>query len=129
MTLLGLFEEHRAEWEYEWRTRFRVPLSRVGGRRMSWGEAFRLGMLLLGDPATQVGAAHAGLVQPVTPEYRALQLILSNQHAKDTKRRATVRTLPDPFEARPRRLGAGSGRTIDHFEAAVAAHRGVVLNG
>ena len=52
-----MIEEHPGEWEYDWRTRFRLPLSRVGGRRMSWGEAFRLALILVSDPSTRVGAA------------------------------------------------------------------------
>jgi len=43
---------------------------------MSWGEAFRLALVLLGDPSSQVGAAFAGLRSPFTPESFALYLSL-----------------------------------------------------
>ena len=123
MTLLDLIEEHPGAWEYEWRTRFRVPLAKIGGRRMSWGEAFRLGMILLSDPSSRVGAAHAGLDGPVSREYVALQIMLANQYEKDTQKRASVRMLPDPFAPKPRRFGAGTSLTPEQFEAAIAAHR------
>ena len=130
MTLLDLIEEHPGEWEYDWRTRFRLPLSRVGGRRMSWGEAFRLALILVSDPSTRVGAARAGLIHgPVSREYQALHVLVANQNAKDTQRRPRVRALLDPFETRRLRFGAGSTRTIIDFEAALAAHRGVSARG
>ena len=65
---------------------------------MSWGEAFRLALILIADPSSQVGAATGGLAQPVSREYMALQILVDNAVQQAAKKRAQLRTLPDPFK-------------------------------
>ena len=54
--LVDLFEEHRSAFEYDWRTRFHLPLSSVGGS-MTYGEAWRLFSVLAADPSSHAAAA------------------------------------------------------------------------
>jgi hypothetical protein len=49
-------------------------------------------------PSSQVGSATGGLAQPVSREYVALQILVDNAVQQAAKRRAQLRTLPDPFK-------------------------------
>ena len=124
LTLLDLIEGHRSAFEYDWRTRFRTPLSAIGTRAMSWGEAFRLALILIADPSSQVGAATGGLAQPVSREYVALQILVDNAVQQAAKKRAQLRTLPDPFKRTKRIGGRHVGVSAVDFEKVLAAHRG-----
>ena len=123
LTLLGLIREHRGAFEYDWRTRFHTPLSAIGTRAMSWGEAFRLALILIADPSSQVGSATGGLAQPVSREYVALQILVDNAVQQAAKRRAQLRTLPDPLKRTKRHGGRHMGVSPDDFEKVLAAHR------
>jgi hypothetical protein len=124
LTLLDLIEGHRSAFEYDWRTRFSIPLSAIGTRAMSWGEAFRLALILIADPSSQVGAATGGLAQPVSREYVALQILVDNAVQQAAKKRAQLRTLPDPFKRTKRIGGRHVGVSAVDFEKVLAAHRG-----
>ena len=124
LTLLGLIREHRGAFEYDWRTRFHKPLTAIGTRDMSWGEAYRLALILIADPSSQVGAATAGLAQPVSREYVALQILVDNAVQQAAKKRAQLRTLPDPFKRTKRIGGRHVGVSAVDFEKVLAAHRG-----
>ena len=121
--LLDLIEGHRSAFEYDWRTRFSVGLHSIGSSVMSWGEAFRLALILIADPSSQVGAATGGLAQPVSREYVALQILVDNAVQQAAKRRAQLRTLPDPFKRSKRIGGRHVGVSAGDFEKALAAHR------
>ena len=113
--------QHRGAFEYDWRHRFGVPLQQVGGR-MSWGEAWRLTMVLAGDPSSQVGAALGGLSYPVDRADLVLRDLFDLQHQSKSRRR--VPPYPRPFPDSSRRtLGAGSGRPIGELRAILDAHR------
>jgi hypothetical protein len=98
--------KHLAAFEYDWRTRFAVPLASVGRRAMSWGEAYRLTTVLASDPGSQVYAALAGWPHPVTREW-----IVAADHRDSTEygragRRA--RPYPRPWTAKQtKRIGTG----------------------
>lgn len=62
---------HRGAFEYDWRSRFGLPLTVVGDA-MSWGEAVRLTQLLEQDPSSMVCAALADLDHPFTREWLVL---------------------------------------------------------
>lgn len=91
---------------------------------MSWGEAFRLALILIADPSSQVGAATGGLAQPVSREYVALQILVDNAVQQAAKKRAQLRTLPDPFKRTKRIGGRHVGVSAVDFETVLAAHRG-----
>lgn len=69
---------------------------------MSWGEAFRLALVLLADPSSQVGAAYAGLRSPFTPESFALYQISQNYFATHTEDRPRLIPPLDPTARAPR---------------------------
>lgn len=69
---------------------------------MSWGEAFRLALVLLADPSSQVGAAYAGLRSPFTPESFALYQISQNYFATHTEPRPRLIPPLDPTARAPR---------------------------
>lgn len=66
--LLELIEEHRGAFEYDWRTRFGLPLTVVGGWEMSYGEAYRLTKELAVEPGSRVFAAVSGWAYPMSRE-------------------------------------------------------------
>lgn len=69
---------------------------------MSWDEAFRLALVLLADPSSQVGAAYAGLRSPFTPESFALYQISQNYFATHTEARPRLIPPLDPTARAPR---------------------------
>lgn len=62
-----MMREHRAAFEYDWRSRFHEPLRSVG-RSMTWGEALRLTKELQRDPASHVAAALMEFEHPISRE-------------------------------------------------------------
>ena len=73
LQLLDLIHRFRGALEYDFRTRLHTPLTQVG-RGVSWGEASRLVVELLKDPATHLSAAVLGWDYPVSAEW----LVLTN---------------------------------------------------
>lgn len=65
-------DEHAGAFEYDWRTRFRLPLTVAGTSRMRWPEVWRLFEQLAEDPSSHVGAALQGWTYPASRELLAL---------------------------------------------------------
>lgn len=132
--LLELIEGHRSAFEYDWRTRLRLPLSQVG-ESMTWGEALRHTITLSADPSSHIGAAVNGLAFPATREYLALRTLNANFVARYTEKRARFRSVPDPFETPPPRYGTPMSK--DSLRAVLDAQRalppveqtGLILEG
>lgn len=106
VALAGLMDEHRGAFEYDWRTRFRLPLSAVG-RSMPWGEAWRLTQILAGDSSSLVASTLAGWPHPFSQTDRILADLFDLQH------RSKARKRPDPYprpwaEGNRKRLGRSS---------------------
>ncbi len=80
---------------------------------MSWGEAFRLALVLLGDPSSQVGAAFAGLRSPFTPESFALYQLSQNYFATHTEARPRLMPPLDPTARAPRPRARLSAAEVD----------------
>lgn len=126
MALADLIDEHRAAFEYDWRTRFREPLSCIG-RSTSWGEAFRLTGLLLGDTSSHVGATVAGWERPATREELALMELWDLQYLK-TGAKKRIR-YPRPWPSKTKRTAKPDvSLTQDEIIAALrmAGHTGPV---
>lgn len=85
--------KHRGAFEYDWRTRFHLPLQ-VVGRSMSWGEAVRLVQHLAGDPSSAVCVALNDWDYPLSREAITLADLFDLQHLSKAKRK------PQPY-ARP----------------------------
>lgn len=66
--LLDLIEEHRSAFEYDWRSRFGLPLRSVFRGEMTWREALALTRELYRDPASHVSAAVAEWAHPMSRE-------------------------------------------------------------
>lgn len=123
--LLDLIEEHRGPLEYDWRTRFGLPLAGVG-RDMSFGEAWRLVRILLGDPSSQVAAAAMRWEHPWSREAAVLADLFDLTVAANTRKPARD-TYPRPWPvtgADARRLGDAAGRTPEQIRAELARRRG-----
>ena len=121
--LLDLFTEHRGAFEYDWRTRFRVPLTEVG-ESMTWGEAWRLFELLAIDGSSQIGAAMSGWTQPATRTDLTLRDLYDLQHRSKAKRKPEQ--YPRPWDKKTSRVGAGTSLTIAEFKAIKANLMGTV---
>ena len=83
---------------------------------MSWGEAYRLALILAGDPSSQVGAAIADLAAPASRELLALHVLASNHLALHTEQRPRLRGLVDPLAkpvAPPRPLARLTAAEVD----------------
>lgn len=100
LTLLDLFEEHKAAFEYDWRTRFGLPLYEVG-ESMSYGEAWRLTDLLRADPSSQLASTLAGWEHPASRESMALMDLYDLQHA--SKSRKKPKPYPRPWGDKDRK--------------------------
>ena len=92
--LRDLIERHRGAFEYDWRTRFRKPLSIVGTRKMSWGEAWRLVEILSMDPSSYVAAAVHEWKSPVSREWLVLADLWDAQAVQSYQK---PKPYPRPF--------------------------------
>ena len=112
VALADLLDAHRGAFEYDWRARFRLPLTVVGTRDMSWGEALRLTRVLSLDGSSQVGAAVGGWEHPAGLEARVLMdLIDSHAHANFKKPNMYPRPWPAAKPQGVTRIGDAGGRT------------------
>lgn len=116
-TLLELIEERRGPLEYDFRTRFHLPLSTVG-REMAWGEAIRLIRIIRSDPSSMLTAAVEGWTHPVSREAAIAMdqydLTYAATGAKKPHR------YPRPFKTddrERRKLGNAAGRSNDETRA------------
>lgn len=95
--LLDLIEEHRGAIEYDWRTRFGLPLSAIGTDAMDWGEAYRLAMILLGDQTAHLCAAAAGWTSPWSRDTEMLAVLVEITLRRSVKYPDRVRPWPRPW--------------------------------
>lgn len=121
MTLLDLFEEHRAAFEYDWRTRFHLPLTVVPGGGMGWGEALRMTRILVGDPTSQVAAAVGEWSHPWSHESMVLANLYDLEHKVNAGKK-TPKPYPRPWDPQPKRYGAG-GMSKAQLRHLLARHR------
>lgn len=87
--------------EYDWRTRFGLPLQAVGTPLMGIGEAVRLLGRLLDDPSSATGAAAAGLTEPASLEARVLADLWDLVMGAAAGKKATA--YKRPWTAKPKR--------------------------
>jgi hypothetical protein len=124
VALAELFGEHRGAFEYDWRTRFGLPLTAVPSD-MGWDEALRMLKILSKDPSSHVQAALAKWQFPTSWEYIALADLIDLQ-AKRTKWRKQPKPYRRPWDRKPVAHGAGQAVSIDEWKrrraAALAKH-------
>ena len=120
-----MIEAHRGPIEYDWRTRFHLPLSSVGQPgEMTWSEAVRLSRILRADPSSALAAALVGWSHPVSRE----ALILMDQWDLDAavasgKRRAPRHPgRPYDNDSTTTRYGKTGGRSQAEIAAILNAH-------
>lgn len=121
--LVGLIDEHRPAFDYDWRSRFGVPVSTIG-TGMPWDEALRLAILLHKDPASMLFASSQGWDYPVSREALLLMDIFDLEHAVNSKK------TPKPHGMRPgksakdtTRYGNTGGRTVAQVKGILADAR------
>lgn len=108
--LLDLIEEHRAAFDYDWRTRFHLSVEAIPDE-MPWDEALRLTQVLAQDTSSHVGAALAGWQSPWPREAFLLADLFDLMHRVNSK--SKPKPYPRPTDARPVRLGRpGSQRSV-----------------
>lgn len=120
-SLILLTEEHRAAFDYDWRTRFHLPASVIGTDEMSWGETLRLTKILRSDPASAVAAAIEGWTHATSREALVLMDLFDLEHRVNSKR------PPAPHPGRPgartnRRTGSRIGNPGKRTRADLVAH-------
>lgn len=108
--------------EYDWRTRFRLPLAEVGDT-MSWSEAVRLSYILRADPSSALAAALAGWDHPISRE----ALILMDHYDLDRGVAGDKRWkgYPRPWKTSDKttqRHGNAAGRSRAEVAAILNAH-------
>lgn len=112
--LLGLIARHRGAIEYDWRTRFGIPLTEIG-RSMTITEAGRLVKVIAADPSSALASAGAGWDYAIDRETLVLADLydLMHQVHADPKK-----PKPKPHPMRPfktnqdqRRFGNAGGRS------------------
>ena len=82
---------------------------------MDWGEAWRLLGLLLVDPEAQITAALAGWSHPIARSDITMRALYDLQHITKVKKKP--KPYPRPWDAKPKRVGAGVSLSIDEFKA------------
>lgn len=112
-----LIEEQRGALEYDFRTRFQLPLSAVG-ESMEYDEAWRLVQILRADPSSMLTSAMEGWAHPVSRE----ALIMMDQYDLTHKAAGAKNPprYPRPFKVDDREKvsrGNAAGRTPDQVKA------------
>lgn len=123
--LADLIDAHRGAFEYDWRTRFHLPL-KVVGRSMTWGEAIRLTRALMLDPASAVCAAFNEFDRPTPREALVLMDLYDLYHqiawSKAGGKGPKPKPYPRPWPASTkRRTGPDKSLTQDQIIAALRA--------
>ena len=95
LTLLALADEHRGAFEADWRTRFGLPFDVP--RSMSWGEAWRITMLLIRDPSSHVCAAVGKWRHPWTWEAMVLADLFDLTHEVAWRDGGRKGSKPKPY--------------------------------
>lgn len=67
LTLLSVIDDHRGALEYDWRSRFNLPLTSVPSE-VGWDEAWRLYTRLSADPSSHISAAQNDFDYPFSRE-------------------------------------------------------------
>lgn len=117
LSLAALIDEHRGAFEYDWRSRFNLPLEDVP-EFMSWGEAWRLFQIVALEPSSQVAATLAGWKHPAERADLVMRDLYDLQHASKSKRKPKLYARPwDKTETK--KLG-GRGMSIADYEAVMA---------
>lgn len=130
--LLDLIEERRAQLEYDWRTRFALPLTVVGSDAMTYGEAWRLVGILAGDPTSQLSASAAGWDHPWSHEAALLADLWDLTVAANTSGKSRREPYPRPWPTTgtaTRTRGDAGGRSPDEVRAILASMREGVTDG
>jgi hypothetical protein len=107
--LLGLIARYRGAIEYDWRTRFGIPLAEIG-RSMPITEAGRLVRILAADPSSALASAGAGwdyAIDRDTLVLADLYDLLHQVHADPKNGK------PKPHPVRPFRTNQGQKRFGD----------------
>lgn len=110
---------HRGAFEYDWRTRFHLPLAAVG-RAMGWGEAYRLTQRLAGDPSSAVATALNDWDYPMTREAMVLADVFDSSEANRVGRKA--KAYPRPW-SKTRRTYGSTALTRQQLRAILDTHR------
>lgn len=79
---------------------------------MSWGEAWRLFLILGGDPSSQVAAALAGWQHPASREDLALGTLIDRFQQANFKK---APHYPRPWDEAPKHVGTGR-RTVEGWK-------------
>lgn len=116
--LSDMLDEHRGAFEYDWRDRFKMSARKIGGGKMSWGEAWRLTLLLLNDPSSQVCAASVGWSHPISREDVTLRDLFDLEHQSKVEKK--VKRYPRPWPDRVKsRNTPGADVTQEQIVAAM----------
>lgn len=98
LTLLDAIDEHRGAFEYDFRTRFHLPLSSIP-EDVGWGEAWRLYEILANDPSSAVGAASWGNKYRFSREAMILADLFDLTHLVNAPSKGPKpKPYPRPFE-------------------------------
>lgn len=96
LALLELIEEHRGAFEYDWRTRFQLPLSSLP-EAMGWDEALRMTLILRRDTTSQIAVAIEGWQHPISRDALAILDLYDATVAVNTD----PKKRPKPHAGRP----------------------------
>ena len=119
LRLLDLAEKHRAELDYDWRTRFGLPFAPPAVQ--SWGEACRLAGVLAADPSSHFGAALAGWQYPMSREALATADLIDLFAQANSKKGRKPDPYPRPWhKPKATRMGRAT-RPQSEIRAALAA--------
>lgn len=102
LTLLDTIEEHRGAVEYDWRSRFHLPITCIPDG-MGYGEAWRLLRIVAADPSSQTAAAISGWAFPLDRAAQTLAVVAENVARNGGDKRWTY---PRPWDEKPKALGS-----------------------
>jgi hypothetical protein len=115
-SLIDLIEAHQAAFDYDWRTRFHLPVDAVPDV-MHWGEAVRLAGILRADPSSMLAASMEGWKYPVTREAIALARLYDLEYAKSGAKKREPYPMPWNEAGTKTTRGNAAGRTPDEIKA------------
>lgn len=127
LELVDLIDEHRAEFDYDWRSRFHLPVDDIG-YGMAWDEALRLTGRLRRDPSSWVCAAIEAWDFPID---RAALATLDLFDLTTLINADPKKARPKPHDGRPfsqqaeqanSRIGNTGGRTRSEVVEILRAH-------
>ena len=101
IALVSLVDQHHVELEYDWRTRFQLPLRSVFDGTLTWRESCALLKGLLTDPTSRIAAKVSGLDHPWSREAAILADVWDLLAAVNADPKKSPPTYPRPV---PKRL-------------------------